>query len=373
MHVAGVESSNLGAGVVVTYEALRAALDAFDEEHVLQTAVVIETPFEFPIVRTEPYLNQVGATALVRTEEHGEIWPNKVRPAMLRPTLVDGVLVDPNVEARRTIGRTMALFDRAKLTKVSDWVSSRIISEMGLYDTPKVLSFEEACSGYGSMPSLSRSSSAGYPLNLKHKGKSDFFGRDGPFDFSSPDCAALKSEVLHFINEVKNDRYPEAIFMDFLKDEPRSFEKYYAGKTRLISGGPLVLTIVMRMYFGCLLSESTDKRIVTGNTVGIIPYTEWGNLLFRHQSVDRGAYSIDNDFKAFDGSQESFLMETAFLPYSRKFYFNATEEEDSMRAKIFSYVSHPSHITNHGNVAVVYKLDGSNPSGQVLTTLLMSW
>nr|WPR17981.1 MAG: RNA-dependent RNA polymerase [Chemarfal virus 25] len=372
MHVAG-NNSNVGMGIILTKETIRVYLDAIEEE--------IEAPKEEPrvelqsgdfgykVLREEKAINNSPHHNLVKAETFGQVYPTTKVLSMLRPTEVDGVLINPMDVARSKYGKTQQLFQLDRLNAVAEHVSHKIVSSMGDYPIPEVWTKVDAVKGRGDVPRIPIKTSCGWPLNIEHKGKSDFFGSGEELDFTSKCCRELFSDIDRQVETILDGGSPEHVFMDFLKPETREFEKYKKGATRMISAGPLDLAILTRMYFGSLLSESSKSRITNGFALGVNPYKEWGMLYHKHTRKARGRYSLDGDYANYDGSQEAELIKT-FKIFVRAFFYNGTADEHFVREWIVDRLARSTHIVNVGDVAYVYVWEGSNSSGGVLTTLL---
>lgn len=374
MHVAG-DNGNTGVGLVLTREYVSNFLDHVCTE---ESTRVIQHPrevelqsgdFGYEVLREEKLLNNSPHHNLVKAETFGQIYPTTKVLSMLRPTEIDGVLIDPMEVARSKYGKTSQLFDLDRLGAVSEHVAHEILERMSPYEPPEVWTKEEAVRGREEVPRIPIKTSCGYPYNIEHKGKSDFFGSGEELDFSSTCCTSLFKEIDDQIESIKKGGDPEHIFMDFLKPETREKEKYLKGATRMISAGPLDLTIITRMYFGSLLSESSRSRITNGFALGVNPYKEWGLLHHKHTRKSGGRYSMDGDYGNYDGSQEAELI-MSFKTFARSFYYNGAEAEHKVRDWIISKLARSIHIVNVGFKAYVYRWEGSNSSGGVLTTLL---
>jgi len=373
MHVAG-NNSNVGMGITLTKEMVRVYLDAIVEEEIdalkEESLVSLQSgDFGYQVLREEKAINNSPHHNLIKAETFGQIFPTTKVLSMLRPTEIDGVLIDPMEVARSKYGKTQQLFDLDRLDAVAEHVSHKIVSNMGDYSVPEVWSKVEAVKGREDVPRMPIKTSCGWPLNIEHKGKSDFFGSGEELNFTSKCCQELFSDIDRQILLILSGGSPEHVFMDFLKPETREYEKYKKGATRMISAGPLDLAIITRMYFGSLLSETSKSRVQNGFALGVNPYKEWGMVYHKHTRKSRGRYSLDGDYANYDGSQEAELI-MRFKVFVRMFYYNGTAEEHKVRDWVIDRLARSIHIVNVDGVAYVYVWEGSNSSGGVLTTLL---
>lgn len=213
---------------------------------------------------------------------------------------------------------------------------------------------------------VARGKSPGYPFVLDtHNGKREFFGEDGEFEFSSPQCVALFERVDQVVAKAKEGIRLSHIFTDFLKDETRPHHKVDAGETRVISGAPLDLVIATRMYFGAFMASMFRHHTVSGMCPGINPFNEWYQLASRLSS--KGSKVFDGDFKAFDKTAQPYLH-YAILRFINHWY-DGSEEDERVRAVLWCELVHSRHLGGNGIVQdVVYQWNKCMPSGHPLTT-----
>lgn len=207
--------------------------------------------------------------------------------------------------------------------------------------------------------------SPGYPYNKQnsgHKGKGPFIMRDG-------DSFVYDSTFLSYLEEcdakLRNGEQIEVIYADCLKDELRPIEKVEQGKTRLFSGSPLHLLMLIRRYFLPIVqyiqSQCSEKPVA----VGINPHSlEWTKLRLRLAKTAQSV--IAGDFSNYDGKLPAFVMKTA-LKWINK-WFDDGEVNKRVRELLFEHMYNATRI--HGTI--IYKVCDGNPSGNPLTSIINS-
>lgn len=337
---------------------------------------------------------QVGASFLaiaevpkLRTAMKNQVIPSVLHeswgvsdyaPSALRAKTVDGIKHDPWVNARSKYSCVSPAHNMFLLESVVQ----HTISEMNhaIVDSPwkpRVFSFEEAVEGIAAVPfceSIPRNTSSGYPfcLDIKMKGKKDFFGDDQDYSFDSDKCKQLVESISNQIKHLESGGRLDVKFADYLKDERRKKEKVFNCKTRLISASPIDFLIICKMYFGDFVRSVMTNRISNSCAVGINPYSYEWDVLARHlNSV--GQTKIFGDFSGYDGSLNQTL-EYAGFDIIESFYFNATDSERQVRKGLFEDIVNSRHVTTgpSDSVSTLYEWFGSNPSGNFLTTILNS-
>jgi len=326
--------------------------------HVLPVCTVSKSP-QVPSV-----------SKIVRSRIHNLITETKVMPCKLRPFVVDGEHKDPMFLASQKYSRPQPSVDIGVLRVIAG-EAVRYILDKSTKPRPRVLTFEEAVAGDPSdqyLKGIPRSTSAGYPynMNVKKRGKADFFGSTGDYEFTSDECLKLKNRVEEIRMLASQGIRAFHVCSDTLKDETKSKEKVLAGKTRKFAPVPVDLLIITRQYFGALVSWLMHNRMSNMMCMGINPYTEWHQLGIEMRSFSKEMF--DGDFACFDGTLPISVM-YMFLHLAQAYYYDASDEEQLIRSVLFEDVVNSRHLIGQ----VVYEFSGSNPSGGFLTTPLNSF
>jgi hypothetical protein len=328
-----------------------------------------------------PMSKKPVSSQIIRSPLYGTFGEPKKRPALLKRIERDGVTIDPWYNARSKYCKTTGAWDVKLLSKARDVYINSImkVSVANPWPHPRIFDFETAIKGIpGIYEGIPRGTSAGYPWSLyvKKKGKKDFFGDGDEYDFSSEACQKLKEKVFACIDEMlEGERLSETFFDDFLKDERRLYEKVMQGLTRLISGCPLHLFVLVRMYFGDFVLWYQRNMIVNGSAVGINPYSNEWETLYRYLTSISGDVPMSEikgvfgDFSAYDGTLAPALV-LKTLDVAEAYYYNSAPKERLIRRILFEEFIMSKHIINIDGKSYAYSWLGANPSGNPLTTII---
>lgn len=297
------------------------------------------------------------------------------RPAILGPLREGGVVKYPMVEGLRNYQTPMEVKRFPWIEQVIG-VASLPFREATRYETRRLFSFEEAAAGVEGLKikAVNRSSSPGFPYvwNVK-SGKTEFFGKEGPYDFTSPQCKELRKRVDYIIEEAAKGVRLAHVCVDFLKDELRPDAKVDACQTRVISGSPIDYVLACRVMFGAFIAANFRHHTVSGLCPGINPYQDWWQLV---QHLKRGEPSrtkfFDGDFKRFDASEQPY-MHWWVLDIINRWYDDGPRNA-RIREVLWLDVVHSRHLSGAEGVnTAVVQWNKSLPSGHPLTTIINSW
>jgi hypothetical protein len=300
----------------------------------------------------------------------------KTKPARLRPFVnSEGQEVNPNKIATEKYHHSVEYFDLDILDLCKDDVTNTCVNNSLLREDDRVgrrpLSFEEAVEGIPGVEGLDgipRKTSAGYPrcMSVDQRGKRDFFGEEGDYQFDSAKAVEVKVNVEKIIGRAKLGYRGNHVFLDFPKDERRPKAKVDAGKTRKISACPVDLTIAIRMYFGAFIHHFQHNRIYNQSAVGVNVFDSQWDLIALYLGVD--CRIIAGDFSNYDGKLPYCVM-IRFLDTLTEFYGDRDSENELVRKVLFEELVNSRHIMD----GVIYEWVGSNASGNPLTAVLNSW
>jgi hypothetical protein len=149
----------------------------------------------------------------------------------------------------------------------------------------RCLTLKEAINGsdeFSGIKRLDLSHSSGYPLNLyvdaDKPGKHTFFvlNPDGEYDL----IGLGLQEYWRARHSLEAGQDPEFYFQVSLKDEKRSASKIAARSTRTVQVAPLAHSLLMREYFGALLSHMKLSFATTPSAVGMnVQSSDWQDMI----------------------------------------------------------------------------------------------
>lgn len=397
MHIAGTNES-YGYACPLTQEAIEAACKEIFEKDMknvsaqfyYEAPAVVDTTIKpdvpeglfCPLGKSALKVGQAVKTSILPSSIYGKLSKPFMRPAILKPTLINGVLHDPLLKGLKKCGvETAVLTDEEVASAVQD-VSQTVLTQYNsLLDRKqyqRILTYEEAVAGVESddmMNGVARKTSPGFPYNLQAKGfpgKSKWMGSGEIYDFDSVEAKQLRKDVELLIEDCRNGKISNVIFIDTLKDERRDNAKVDVGKTRVFSAGPQHFVIAFRRYFLPFAAWLMHNRIDNEIAVGTNPYSyDWERIAKRMRS--KGEHVIAGDFGNFDGSLVAQILWAIFweifVPWLQQFNdFSTSEGLDILKIclGLWTHLVHSVHIFNDN----VYMWTHSQPSGNPFTVII---
>jgi regulator of sigma D len=335
-----------------------------------------------PLGKSAQKVGQATKTTIVPSCIQGKLSKPMMRPAILRPTTINGELHDPLMKGLRKCGVETAVLNDFEIESAVQDVAQVVLTQ---YDSmlcretfQRILSYEEAVAGVQNDPMMNgvaRQTSPGFPYNQNAKGfpgKTKWMGRDEKYDFESVEAKQLRVDVENLIENCRKGIISDVIFIDTLKDERRDNEKVDAGKTRVFSAGPQHFVVAFRKYFLPFSAWLMHNRIDNEIAVGTNPYSiDWERIAKRMKS--RGKHVIAGDFGNFDGSLSAQVLWAIFwnifVEWLEQFNDFSTEEgKDVLKIclGLWTHLVHSVHIFKDS----VYMWTHSQPSGNPFTVII---
>lgn len=370
----GVFSSKNCAGVLVYREELHSIMvqsgdESFQEDGFTELVPESKGIKGFKVLGSRKMPKMATVSKIVPSALCKDLWPTITAPAKLRSFESEGTVLNPAEIARAAYSHDEVYINSDSLHYAEHYVSQLVLNQVE--EPPfsaRTFTFEEAVSGINGLQyvdAINRSTSAGYPFVLDTdgaKGKSKWFGLEGPVDFNNPNVDQIRSKVENIILCAKRNERLTHVFVDCLKDERRPIEKVLIGKTRQIMTCPVDLLIAMKMYFGDFIRHCMSNRIHNGMCVGIDPFTEWGNLAMYLQTNSSTLFTA-GDYSRYDG-KIPVPIALSCLSIIEKFYVGCDQDDSKVRSVLFQEIINSRHLADN----LIYECCGGNPSGQPLTS-----
>ncbi|UHK03030.1 MAG: RNA helicase [Guiyang dicistrovirus 2] len=395
MHIAG-SKSNFGFACPLTLEVVNEAIEKLSQtKYGISAQFCFEPPKEVdttkdpivppglftPIGKSALKVGQAVKTALVPSLIHGKITKPIMKPALLKPKMINGVLVNPLMNGLKKCGVETANIREDIIVDAASDVFAIVSTQYDfMLHKPRfqrVLSYEEAIMGVADdsfMNSINRTTSAGFPYSLNtggKPGKTKWLGSSQRFEFNSIDAKQLRSDVFILITKCRKGIISGVMFVDTLKDEKRDIAKVDIGKTRVFSAGPQHFIIAFRMYFLPFASWLMHNRIDNEVCVGTNPYSyDWERLSKKLRL--KGDRVIAGDFGNFDGSLVASILWSIywdiFVPWIKEYETEEQDIEDILKVTfgLWSHIVHSVHIFDDN----VYMWTHSQPSGNPFTVII---
>lgn len=310
-------------------------------------------------------VSQSSKTTIGPSKLHNVISLANTRPALLRPTIIDGVMHDPLIEGAKKAGIPCGMVPQEVLDQAGLDVYLNISKKTPDSIPNVVLDYEEAIRGIPGdefFQPINRTTSPGYPYMTEphkkgYRGKTKWMGKDD-YDFESQEALALRRDTEELIRKCRDSEPFEVIWVDTLKDERRSEEKVRAGKTRVISNGPMHFNIAFRMYFMTALVNLRIGRLYNGIAVGMNVWSaEWDHLA--KLLLSNSSLMLDGDFRLFDGSLIDKVMWKIFAILDAQY----NDGNTTIRRNLWYHVVYAVRLCRNK----VYQCTHSLPSGFVAT------
>lgn len=340
---------------------------------------VLPFPGKFvPLGKAKHSITSASKTQIEKSLLYGKISEVKKKPAWLCPGVYQGEPWDPRIYRLERFGSDRSLIRLDILDKIVLRYVHKVkcleISETKRSDNFKSkYDFETACKGIDGDPtfnSIKRKTSAGYPWCTKYKdGKSQIFGKDGDFDFTTPGAQEIKQRVCEVESLAERGICDLHVFVDTLKDERKPIAK--AHKTRLFSACPLEYLILCRMYFQGAVSRLVRTRISNGVAVGMNVYScEWSQLALH---LLKNKHFVAGDFEGFDSSEErETLRRAANILIELSEDESLPQEERSKHRKVRIVLLDALLESVHYSLGYLYAWSKGLPSGHFLTAIVNS-
>lgn len=362
-HVAG-DSNDLGISNLITYE---------DVAHIRnpiapQSGLDNTTPFT-ELGTLEKPLVIATKSKIVPSRLYSDLGPARTTPAFLRPTSVNGIRLDPMAQAISKYAFIYKPEEQEMIHSIDHAFDMLLAAGATNYHRYKrVLSSEEAILGVVGLEfvePIPRNTSAGYPfcVDRSHKGKTHWLGETGDVDVTTLACRELIDLMESDEALIREGQNPDYFFMDFLKDERRPVDKVLAGKTRLVSGCPIVLTLLTRKYFAGFAGWVMANHISNSCAVGINVYSQAWDILTRKLNTF-GPNILCGDFSNFDGSLRP--------EYLKRIGHNINKWYDDQYSSIRQVLWQNVYESKHVNSNRKYAFKQGLPSGHPMTSIINS-
>nr|ULF99876.1 MAG: hypothetical protein 1 [Cripavirus sp.] len=397
MHIAGSQEM-YGYACPLTQEALNSACERlttrnvknisaqfyFEMPQIVDPLVEAGVPEGLfcPLGRANAKVGQAVKTAIIPSSIQGKLSKPTMRPAILKPTMINGVLHDPLLTGLKKCGVETAVLSNEEVQSAAQDVAQVVLGQYNsMLDKRKyqrVLTYEEAVRGTQDddfMRAINRTTSPGFPYTLLNKGsvgKTKWMGKKEQFDFESMAAQQLRADVDELLDDCSNGKISNVFFVDTLKDERRENAKVDVGKTRVFSAGPQHFVVAFRKYFlpfaAWLMHNRIDNEIGVGTNVYSL---DWERIAKRMRS--KGNKVIAGDFGNFDGSLVAQVLWSIFwdifVPWLNQFANIAAA--DGMKILktclgLWSHLVHSVHIYGDN----VYMWTHSQPSGNPFTVII---
>jgi hypothetical protein len=286
-------------------------------------------------------------------------------PVSQTKTFVNGVIVDPVEKSNAKYSKTNIIVDRAVIHAAKVIVAGSIAMNTKVKKPTSLMTIEQAFESLDNLPMVNRKSSPGLRVSkeIGVTDKKSFMGHEGRVDFEAEDFPRVKKMIQADMDKIYAGEPVTTIYKDFVKDEVLPIDKVAVGKARKVSGSCIVGTIVTRIAYGHFCDEYTDPGNMghNGSSIGINPYShKWAEL-----AESLGSYIFSTDYSGFDAGLGTQLLDAAFDVIE-----SLSPTTNPKILKLRAWVRLDTTNSVHAFDGNVLEWSGSNPSGNVLTTII---
>lgn len=238
------------------------------------------------------------------------------------------------------------------------------LSEVHVYNLNTSINGRPGLAYVDKMP---RNTSAGFPFR---KSKKFFLESIAAFDdYQHPVKVTpeIEAEMDKIIELYENNVVYCPVFTASLKDEPTSYKKIEAGKTRVFCGAPMPWSLVVRMYLLPVIRLIQKNRFLFEAGPGTIAQsTEWDDIYNYITKFGEGRI-VAGDYGKFDKRMPASVILAAFDIIKNILVAAGWSERDlRVVSGIAEDTAFPT-IDFNGDLIRCY---GTNPSGHPLTVII---
>jgi len=302
---------------------------------------------------------------------HESMYELTTAPALLKPMMVNGVVVRPLHNAMIKLGRSpmrpMASWMVELVTDYPEIAFSGFFPKHLNYQNIRPWTLREVLMGIpGVWKGLAQDTAIGYDMECvsKYKSRKEIWNKETGY------ISPILIQLVEDLNEaVRRGEVPKNVVAGCLKDEPRELDRVEGGNTRLFCIGSLSHLCWTVMWMGALVTEMKRCRSTSDVAIGTNVYGhDWMNME-RDLNKFINAFFGGGDFKDYDTSQCTWLgwaLGMACVPFYR--LPKGSWEENCVRYACQSALCPLLVIGSQ-----LYWLDYYNSSGGWLTGFLNSF
>ena len=246
-------------------------------------------------------------------------------------------------------------------------LSSKDLNELHIYDDFTAIN---GADGVAYVDKINRTTSAGNPWKCSKKkfmsAIPEMYGMQHPVEVSDE----IMDRAMQIVSTYKKGERAYPNFCAHLKDEPVSFKKIKAKKTRVFTGAPFDWTIVVRKYLLSSIRLIQNNRIIFEAAPGTVAQSYEWHQMYEYITKFGEDRIIAGDYKAFDKRMSPHFISAAFDILIRLCKKSGNYDEDDIMVLegIKKDTAFPL-VDFNGDLVQFY---GSNPSGHPLTVIINS-
>nr|ULF99821.1 MAG: hypothetical protein 1 [Dicistroviridae sp.] len=383
MHIAG-DNKNSGYAIPLYQERIQEALDQFpitcqmyyecDQQIDDKLDVCLPKGQFIALGKIGVSVGQNSRTSLIKSKIYNRLQISIMKPAILKPVKVDGILVNPlDLGLEKCGGLPICLDNRVLRECVLDvkrLILTQFNESVDISVYRRVLTYDESICGADDefMRAVCRSTSPGFPYLFStggFPGKTRWLGSRMDYDLSSNYALSLRGDVELLISNCAKGVITGVYCVDTLKDEKRLIEKVDKGKTRVFSACPQHFVIAFRKFFLGFAAWVMHNRIDNEIALGTNVYSYDWHRIAKRMSL-KGNAVVAGDFTNFDGSLNTQVL-WRILDIINEWYDDGPTNK-LVRTGLWCHIVNSVHIKGDN----IYMWTHSQPSGNPFTTIINS-
>jgi hypothetical protein len=282
---------------------------------------------------------------------------------------------EPWFIAAKEMVEPVTTFDSNLIEKCSQAYLNDVLQSLSRNDLDQVEVYDDftainGAPGVAYIDKINRNTSSGNPWKKSKKKFMTIIPEERGMQHPVVVDDEIMDRVVDIINKYKRGERANPIFCAHLKDEPITFKKIKAKKTRVFTGAPFDWTITVRKYLLSITRLIQNNKYAFEAAPGTIAQSyEW------HQMYDYiTKYGTDRivagDYKAFDKKMSPVFIQEAFNIMRSICEESGNYSDDDLKCidGIAKDTAFPL-VDFNGDLVQFY---GSNPSGHPLTVIVNS-
>ncbi|APG76888.1 hypothetical protein 1 [Beihai picorna-like virus 63] len=242
---------------------------------------------------------------LIGKSPYREDGNKKYLPPLMKSKRVNGQYIAPYNNWVKKVGVVKKTLNPKIMESVSLAITCYLLKELKKKGVDKLTPYKlsVAQNGYPEnfyVRAMRNSTSGGLLFPGKKKDHTYSVELDFKKDSVMPDNE-IKEQVLEIINSYNHEECSHDLVGAQLKDEPRTFEKSQAGKTRIFAMSSYPMTLVNRMYLMPFYALMCEYREIFGTRVGINMHSNEADKMY-NDLVSFSKNIMEGDYGGYDTS-----------------------------------------------------------------------
>jgi hypothetical protein len=254
---------------------------------------------------------------------------------------------------------------KAFIKDIKDTLPKEQLANLHVYDDFTVIN---GAAGVNYVDKIVRNTSAGFPFR---KSKKHFmFAIPPQHDLEDPVDVTDEIKEIYFeiLERYRQGKTSGSVFTAHLKDEPVTFAKQEAGKTRVFSGANLPWSMVVRKYLLSFIRVMQENRYLFEAAPGIVAQGPEWEQLYKYVVAFGRDKIVAGDYGKFDKRMLAAIITSAFTFIHDICEYSGNYTAEDLR--VVQAIGFDVAFSLQDFNGDLIQLFGSNPSGHPLTVII---